>query len=59
MTTFREICEDLRACVDNGFVGDIADWDSINIVCIVVVCYEVVLISVDGYGWKCSGGIGV
>ena len=59
MPTLREICEDLLAGVDNGFVGDIADWDSINIVCIVVVCDEVVLISIDGDGWKCSGGIGV
>ena len=59
MASFSEIGEYLGTGVDDGFVGDIADGDSIDIVCVVVVCDEVILISVDGDGWKRTGCIGV
>ena len=43
-----EFLKYLLECLYDGGVGYIFDWDGEDIICIIVVCHEIIVIAVDG-----------
>ena len=53
------IAEYLVKGFDDGGVGEVLDWDCVDVVRVVIIRHIVILISIDGSDWKRAGGVRV
>ena len=59
VTLGYEVVEDFLECFDDGVVFEVFDWQRVYIICVVVLCNEEVLHTVQQHVWECTYLVGV